>query len=127
MEQDIIPVSEKIKQSEKAKKIVLCLLCSIGIYKHGTTWYALEQQFIRWDSRMAKFSKIEAYTLIDELNLIDKYQGSENSLPKMSINAQGEEYLRNMQINISEIREKVYSMDNVKTELHHLEEKIFNV
>ncbi len=127
MEQNINPVSEEIKQSEKAKKIALCLLCSIGIYKYGTTWYALEQQFIRWDSRMAKFSKTEAYALIDELNLIDEGQDSESSLPKMSINMQGEEYLRNVQINISEAREKVCSMDDVKTELRRLEEQIFNV
>jgi hypothetical protein len=127
MEQNINLASEEIKESEKAKKIALCLLCSIGIYKYGTTWYAVEQQFIRWNSRMAKFSKTEAYTLIDELNLIDQGQGSESSLPKMLINAQGEDYLRDVQINISEIREKVCSMDDVETELRRLEEKIFNV
>ena len=127
MEQNINPVSKKIKQSEKVKKIALCLLCSIGIYKYGITWYALEQQFIRWDFRMAKFSKKEAYKLINELNLIDQSQGLESSLPRMSINAQGEEYLRNVQINISEVREKVGSMDDVETELRRLEEKIFNV
>jgi hypothetical protein len=128
MEQDLNTSDEKNLQSEDdVNKVILFLLCAIGIYNQGITWYALEQQFIRWDFKLAKLSKAEAYTVINELNLIDERQNPEDKLPKMSVNVNGEEYLlKNTQINIRQIRNKVCSIDDIKTELHCLEKNIFD-
>jgi hypothetical protein len=122
-------MGEGLQRTDDYNKNVLFLLSAIGIYKQriGITWYQLEQQFIRFDFRIAKLSHGEAYGIIDELNLVDyQDQELEDSLPrKMVINSKGEDFLKNHKINIYEIRNRVFSMDDVKSELISLEKFIY--
>jgi DNA-binding PadR family transcriptional regulator len=120
-------MSEDLNQIEQINKNVLFLLCAIGICNYGTTWYHLEQKFIYLDFRIAKLSHSEAYRIIDKLNLVD-YQDkeSEDNIPKrMLINAKGKGYLENHRINIDEIRGRVFSVDDLNSELNFLEKFIY--
>jgi hypothetical protein len=94
------------------------LLCSIGIYRNGIGWYALAQQFIRWDLKLAKQQYSDGYRFIDRLGLTDKFQNPS----RMTINSAGEAYLIRQGIDIQAIRSQVESMDDVKSQLSDLEE-----
>jgi maleate cis-trans isomerase len=114
------------KNTDNSSKDLIFLLCSIGIYERGITWYRLEKQFIRWNLRAATISKADAYKVIESLNLIDKEEPSFDApLPNMTINSQGEDYLKSQGINIVEIRNRVSSMEEVILEIHLLEEMIY--
>jgi hypothetical protein len=97
------------------------LLCGIGIYRNGIDWYSLEQQFIRWNLKIAKRATGESYGFIDRLGLIEKLQKGRKINP-MRINSTGEAYLMRQGIDIKSIRNQVNSMDDVKSQLLDLEE-----
>jgi hypothetical protein len=100
------------------EKNAIFLLCGIGIHQNGIGWYALAQQFIRWDLKIAKREHHKLYEFIDRLELTNKFQNPD----RRTINSTGEAYLMRQGIDIKAIRSRVDSINDVKSKLSDLED-----
>jgi hypothetical protein len=107
------------------EKNTIFLLCAISFYDQGITWYALEQQFIRWDLKVSKFSKGESYSILNSLDLVDRCYDLSTNMAKMTINTAGKKYLTDRTIDIDIMKDKVFCMNDIKSELSQIEEKIY--